>query len=73
MSNGARNATIMLILGFLVFLLGILALILMLVGVQFSFLKWIDAGGQTLGLVIRLMMIFGGIVVVYVYRNKFEK
>lgn len=67
------RATIMLVLGFLIFLLGFTATVLMLVGIRYSFLAFIDAGGQTLGFVIRLLMIFGGLAMVYIYRNKFEK
>jgi len=73
MQKAPTKVTVILLLGFILFLLGILSLILLLVNVQFSFLKFIDAGGGTLGLVIRLLMIFGGLAVVYVYRNKFEK
>jgi len=65
--------TLVLILGFLLFLFGFLAFILMLVGLQFSFMAFIDASGRTFGLLIRLMMIFGGVVMMYLARSKFEK
>jgi hypothetical protein len=61
-----------LILGLLLFLFGFVALVLLLIGARISFLAFIDAGGATLGLVIRLLMIFGGLMLVYVFRNKFE-
>jgi len=51
--------------GFLLFILGFAALALSIVGVSFSFLDWIDAAGQLLGFVIRILMITGGIVIVY--------
>ncbi|HLF64884.1 MAG TPA: hypothetical protein VI603_14065 [Saprospiraceae bacterium] len=62
-----------LILGFLLFLFGFIALVLMLVGLQLSFLAFIDSWGRTVGLVIRLLMVFGGVVVVFLARSKFEK
>ena len=67
------RATFILIAAFLVFMLGFLSLVLLLVGARLSFLGWIDSGGPVLGLVIRLVMTFGGLAVVYVYRNKFER
>ena len=48
------------IIGFLLIIIGILSLVLMLVGVQLSFLTWIDASGRLAGLVIRLLMIICG-------------
>ena len=41
-----------------------LSLILMLVGVQFSFLTWIDGSGRLTGFVIRLLMIICGFVII---------
>jgi hypothetical protein len=67
------RATILLIVGFLVFLAGFISLVLMLVGLQLSYLVFIDTWGRSVGLVIRLLMIFGGVVLVYLMRNKFQK
>ncbi len=67
-----RRAMFFLLLGFVLFLLGFIALVLSLIGARFTFLAFIDAGGPTLGLVIRLLMIFGGLTMVYIARNKFE-
>jgi hypothetical protein len=66
-----RN-TIIIVLGFLLFVVGFIALVLMLVSIQLSFLTFIDTWGRTVGLVIRLCMIFGGVVMVYLARSKFE-
>ncbi len=66
------RAMFFLILGFLLFLFGFVALVLMLIGARISFLSFIDAGGTPFGLVIRLLMIFGGLIMVYIARNKFE-
>jgi uncharacterized Tic20 family protein len=52
------------ILGFVLIIIGMLSLILMLVGVQLSFLTWIDAFGRLGGFVIRLLMIIGGFVII---------
>jgi len=52
------------ILGFLLIIIGVLALVLMFVGVQLSFLTWIDALGRLGGFVIRLLMIIAGFVII---------
>ncbi len=57
------------IIGFLLFLFGLSALVLSLVGVKFSFLLFIDKGGAGLGFIIRLLMIFGGIIITWVSKT----
>ncbi len=51
--------------GFLLFLFGFSALTLSVVGVKLSFLTWIDAPGALFGFLVRILMIVGGIVTVY--------
>ena len=68
-----NRPTILLIVGFLLFIFGFLALVLMLVGLQLSFLAFIDTSGRLLGFVIRLLMVFGGVVLMYLARSSFEK
>ena len=67
------RASVFLILGFLLFLFGFIALVLMLVGLQLSFLAFIDDWGRPAGLLIRLLMIFGGVVIVYLMRSRFQQ
>ena len=57
------------ILGFLLFLFGLSALVLSLVGIKLSFLLFIDKGGAGLGLAIRLGMIVGGIIMALVSKT----
>lgn len=52
------------IVGFLFIIVGFLALVLMMVGVQLSFLTWIDANGRLAGFVIRLLIIIAGFVII---------
>ena len=52
------------ILGFVLIILGFLSLVLMLVGVQLSFLTWIDAAGRLGGFLLRLLMIISGFVII---------
>ena len=63
---------ILIVISFLLFLFGMTALILSLVGVKLSFLLWIDAGGPLLGFIIRLVMIFGGITMAWLTTHNWE-
>ena len=65
--------TILQIVGFLLFVIGLLSLVLLLVGANLSILKFIDQGGRTLGLLLRLIMVFGGVVLVYLARTDWSK
>ncbi|MDX1667210.1 MAG: hypothetical protein R3350_08270 [Saprospiraceae bacterium] len=58
--------------GFLLLALGLVSLVLSLVGVQLSFLRWIDIPGPLFGFVIRLLLIIGGFVIIYLSQTDFE-
>ena len=60
------------ILGFSLFIIGFLALFLMIVGVQLSYLTWIDANGRLLGFIIRLMMIVTGAIIIYLTQTNWR-
>jgi hypothetical protein len=66
------NKSIITLIGFLLFLLGSLALVLSLVGIQLTMLTWIDAPGKLFGFIVRLLMIIVGITMVAVVRSDFE-
>ncbi|MCB0655546.1 MAG: hypothetical protein KDC57_05380 [Saprospiraceae bacterium] len=53
------------VLGFLLFLFGLLSIILNLVGLQFSFLTWMENLGRLGAFVLRLIMVLAGIVIMY--------
>lgn len=61
------------IIGFLLFTIGSLALVLSLVGVQLSYLTWIDRPGRLFGFIIRLLMILTGIVIVVLARTDWRE
>jgi hypothetical protein len=68
----SKNKTLLLVAGFLLFLYGFLAIILQFVGIQFTFLAWIDAAGSLLGFVIRLLMVIAGIIMAFWARTDFD-
>ncbi len=51
-------------IGFALFILGMLSIVLSLIGVKFSFLAFIDKPGALFGFLIRLLMVFGGVIII---------
>ena len=64
-----RLRHLFLILGFILFILGMLSLVFILIGANFSYLAWIDKPGTPRGILIRLFMIGGGLVMCYLALN----
>ena len=58
-----------LIAGFLLFVLGMLSLVLILIGGNLTILDWIDKPGTPRGIIIRMLMIGGGLVMAYLALN----
>ncbi|MFT6360903.1 MAG: hypothetical protein ACJAYJ_005146 [Saprospiraceae bacterium] len=61
------------LVGFLFFVIGFSALVLSLVGVQFSFLTWLDKPSRLFGFVMRLVFILLGFVIVYLARTDWKQ
>jgi hypothetical protein len=66
------NKPIWTLVGFIIFCLGVLSLILSMVGLRFSFLSFIYDHG-VLSLVIQVLAMFAGIVIMYVSRVSDEE
>lgn len=60
------------LVGFLLAGLGFLALILSLVGLNFTFLTWIDKPGHLFGFIARLVMIIAGVIIIYIAQTSFD-
>jgi hypothetical protein len=67
-----KNAEWLSLVGFVLVTLGVGALALSLVGLRFSFLTWLDAGGNGLGFLLRLLMVVAGFMLVYVAKSNFK-
>jgi hypothetical protein len=67
-----KNKTLLTIIGFFMFVFGFSTLVLMLVGMNLSFLTWIDIGGKLLGFVIRLLLIMAGFIFFYIAQSDFK-
>lgn len=71
-SYNMNRKSILLLSGFLLFLVGFMSFILLIVGLQLSFLVWIDAAGPLVGFLARMFMIIVGIVMAYFGKTNWE-
>lgn len=67
-----KNKGIITLVGFLLAGVGFLALILKVVGLQLSYLTWIDGPGPLFGFAIRILMIVTGIVMIVLVQSDFK-
>lgn len=61
------------LLGFMLLVLGFLSILFSLIGLQFSFLKFITELGPAPALGIQVIMLFGGVILMYVSRMPSEE
>ncbi len=67
-----RNRTALLVIGFLLAGIGFLSIVLSLIGLQFSFLVWLDAAGKGLGFLLKIILTLVGFVLIYLAYGNFE-
>lgn len=60
-------------IGFLLAGIGFISLILSLIGLQLSFLTWLDSLGRLFSFLVRIIMIVAGIVLVYLAQMEMEE
>ncbi|MEY3366860.1 MAG: hypothetical protein RI973_15 [Bacteroidota bacterium] len=53
------------ILGFLFFIIGFTSLVLSMIGLQLSYLAWMDQMGGLYSFLVKILMVVAGIVIVY--------
>jgi cytochrome c biogenesis protein CcdA len=58
---------------FVLFILGFTALVMMLLGLNWVFLTFLDAFGRTFGMVMRLLMVVLGVLLFVVANTNWEK
>ncbi len=60
-----RNKALWTTVGFLLIIIGFLALAMSMVGLKFAFLQWMDLLGGLGSFITKLVMVLGGFVLVY--------
>ena len=60
------NKGIVTALGYILFLMGFMSILLTIVGLQLTPLKWISSLGPGMGIIVKLIMLFGGLIIMYI-------
>ncbi|MEE9439471.1 MAG: hypothetical protein V3V14_10760 [Saprospiraceae bacterium] len=72
MDNKNKKISVLSTIGFLMFIIGFVSIVLSLVGLQFSLLSFLNVFGQGSAFVIKLLMLFVGLIIVYVVKMPVE-
>ena len=62
-----------LLIGFLLFAIGLLSIILNIVGVELAFLVWLNSLGSLAAFVTKLLMMLAGIIIMVLARTDWER
>ena len=68
-----KNKGLLLLLGFVLFVLGITAIIMSLVGVRWVFLGWLEWGGALLAFVLKIIMSIVGVLLIVFANTDWER
>jgi len=71
--NKKMNKSLITLLGFLLFTLGFVSLVLSMIGIQLAFMAWLDAPGPLFGFLTRIGMIIAGVIVVAVAQTDWKR
>jgi len=68
-----KNKGLLLLLGYLLFSLGITSIVMELVGTHWYFLAWLERTGRLMAFVLKLLMIMIGILLIVFARTDWEQ
>ena len=68
-----KNKGLLLLLGYLLFTLGITSVIMELVGTHWYFLAWIEKLGRLPSFIVKILMLIVGILIIVFARTDWEK
>ena len=68
-----KNKGLLLLLGYLLFSLGITSIVMELVGTHWYFLSWLERTGRLMAFVLKLLMIMIGILLIVFARTDWEQ
>jgi len=68
-----KNKGYWLLLGYVLFTLGLTALIMQMVGVQWAFLSFLEWGGRLLAFVAKIVMVLAGVLIITIANTDWER
>ncbi len=63
----------MTLIGFLLFMIGMLSLILSVIGIHFIFLKFLEYWGALIGVLFKIFLILAGFVLIFLSKLHYPK
>ena len=65
---------ILTLVGFLLFMLAAVSILISLVGLQVSFMQWMDAvAGRSVGFLLKILMLLAGVIIAFFSKYNFAK
>lgn len=61
------------IIGFLLLMFGVMSIVLSMVGLEFSFMTFLDVFGSLTAFIIKVFMVLSGIVIITLARTDWER
>lgn len=61
------------IIGFLLLMFGVMSIVLSMVGLEFSFMTFLDVFGSLAAFIIKVFMVLSGIVIITLARTDWER
>ena len=68
-----KNKTMMLLLGYVLFTLGVTSVVMTLVGTHWYFLGWLEWGGRLLSFLLKIGFVIAGVLLIVLARTDWEK
>jgi hypothetical protein len=68
-----RNKTLITVIGFLLAGIGLLAIVLSIVGVNFSFLGWLESLGGVVAFLVKIALAVFGFILIYLGQTNWEQ
>lgn len=68
-----KNKSLLLLLGYLLFTLGVTSIAMTLVGTHWYFLGWLEWGGRLVAFLLKILFTIAGVVLIVLARTDWEK
>lgn len=68
-----KNKGLLLLLGYLLFSLGVTSIVMELVGTHWYFLGWLERAGRLTAFLLKILMLIGGLLIIVFARTDWEQ
>ncbi len=68
-----KNKGLLLLLGYILFTLGITSVVMELVGTHWYFLAWLELGGRLMSFILKILLVIAGILLIIFAHTDWER